>query len=499
MNHKFSRRGFLRMIMSVPAGALLASCNPRVRSTPTSHPETTPGLLQSNPPATAPTATTTPIFARPKKIYKGYYFVQDVETYSTSQFGAISTPSEAEKLCGMLLAHPVSGVEYGPDYFDPDTISACLTIADVFSQHGIDLWLTSWYLGKRIRAFNSGTFPEQYLARQMTPEGVIIPATTLDTDLVGKIPAFDYLNPEAVSWLVDRYKEVYLKPLAPFTSGYYLNEDTLYDQNPPQNNDRISYWELPVYSDAVLGLWQQFCGDHAVTSNGEQVSKFPVHSESMAANGGGKTQYFPGYEVPPVVGIGTPIVSIPRDNGVWESWDEFLTTQFAKTWIGELSKAAYEVNSGNPNFKGVIYSGAHVRSLAYEEVGDPTFVVDPYQQWVPWGTQHGSRLAKTCALPYVDYVVCETFPPIRANLLKFASEFKRIITDQDTEFGIQLHRDDNWGLDQRDLETERWEIIKSLQPMIITRFPINRLFPSDQYYNAQKEALFDERLLAYRK
>ncbi len=35
--------------------------------------------------------------------------------------------------------------------------------------------------------------------------------------------------------------------------------------------------------------------------------------------------------------------------------------------------------------------------------------------------------------------------------------------------------------------------------MIITRFPINRLFPSDQYYNAQKEALFDERLLAYRK
>lgn len=62
-----------------------------------------------------------------------------------------------------------------------------------------------------------------------------------------------------------------------------------------------------------------------------------------------------------------------------------------------------------------------------------------------------------------------------------------------------LHRDDSWGLDGKDTETDRWNMIRHFQPTIISRYPINRLFPTDPYYSEEKEKLFDERLHAYRR
>jgi hypothetical protein len=309
------------------------------------------------------------------------------------------------------------------------------------------------------------------------------------------------MNPKAMSWFISKYKEVYLKPLAPYTSGYFFGEDCLYYAMDPgyQNNSRIDYWELPAYSDPVLQLWQEYCVKNSVTFKGEVVSKFPVHSESMVPNGGGKTQYFPGYNVPSSVESGTSLVSVPRNTGVWESWDDFVTSQYVETWIGGISKAVCEVNSMNPDFKGVIYFGLHTWSLGYEEVVDPSFVVDSYHKWVPWGTQRGVRLSKICALPYVDHIICETFPPIHSNLYKFISTYKQIIEDHNKTFGLMLHRDDDWGLDGWDAESDRWQAIQYFQPTIIARYPIDRLFPTDPYYDEQKEMLFDERLLMYRQ
>ncbi len=162
-------------------------------------------------------------------------------------------------------------------------------------------------------------------------------------------------------------------------------------------------------------------------------------------------------------------------------------------------KGCLDVNSDNPNFKGVIYFGLHNWSLAYEEVIDSTFSVDFIHRWVPWGTQRGVRLSKICDLPTIDYVICETYPPIQANLYEFASEYKRIVKEHHKTFGLMLHRDDSWGLDGKDTETDRWNMIQHFQPTIISRYPINRLFPTDPFYNEEKEKLFDERLCAYRR
>jgi hypothetical protein len=431
-------------------------------------------------------------------VTKGYYFIQAVSTYHSTSWGAISTAAEADSICHILNNHSVSGVEFGPAWFNSDDMTATISVAEVFQSHGIDLWLTSTALQKCIRAFNNGIFPDQYRAYSMTSDGLIVPATVCSLGSPEKVLGFDAMNPEAMSWFLDRYKQVYLTPLAPYTSGYFFGEDCLYYCNDRSNNSRYNYWELPSYSDAVLSLWQEYCVNNSVTFNGEVVAKFPVHDESMVPNGGGKTQYFPGYNVPQSVESGTAVVSIPRDTGVWAAWDDFVTSQYIKTWIGGISKAVYKANFDNPHFKGVIYFGLHFWSLGYEEVTDPTFVIDTYQKWVPWGTQRGVRLSKICELPYVDHIICEAYPPIHANLYKFISTYKQIIRDHNKTFGLMLHRDDHGGLDRDDLESDRWAAIQYFQPTIIARIPIELLFPSYTYYDKDKEALFDQRLQDYR-
>ncbi|MBN1415578.1 MAG: T9SS type A sorting domain-containing protein [Bacteroidales bacterium] len=432
------------------------------------------------------------------EIYKGYYFFQDVSSYNMSMFGAISTAAEADSIINVISKHHVSGVEYGVLYFHPQDIAACIEVAKVFKESGIDLWLSSLNLQGNHHAFNNDVFPDQYRAYMMTPDGSIVPGFVHNVHSE-EVIAFDVMNPEAVNWFINRYKTVFLQPMVPYTSGYFFNEDCLFYAGDQPNNSRINYWELAAYSDAVLQEWQKYCQAHSVTFNNEVVTKFPVHSESMVPNGGGKTQYFPGYNVPSVVEGGTQVVSLPRNTGVWAAWDDFVTSQYVKTWIGGISKAVYEVNLDNPDFKGVIYFGLHNWSLAYEEVTDPTFIVDSFNKWVPWGTQRGVKLSKICALPYVDHIICETFPPISHNMYKFISIYKQIASKHNKTFGVMLHRDDNWGLDGWDMEVDRWDAIQYFQPTIIARIPINRLFPTDQYYNEQKEMLFDERLLNYRK
>jgi hypothetical protein len=113
----------------------------------------------------------------------------------------------------------------------------------------------------------------------------------------------------------------------------------------------------------------------------------------------------------------------------------------------------------------------------------PAYVIDTYHKWVTWGTQREVRLSKICELPHVDHIICETFPPIIGNLYKYISTYKQIIRDHNKTFGLMLHGDDSWGLDGKDLESDRWAAIQYFQPTIIARFPINRLFPTDLYYN----------------
>ncbi len=431
---------------------------------------------------------------------KGYYLIQEVNSYNKSAFGAIATPAEAESIAIVLTQHRVSGVEFGSLYFHDNDVAACKSVAGTLRSRGIDLWLTSAGLQGRIHAFNNDVFPTAYRACAMTTDGTIVPATVWSLGAPQKVPAFDVMNPDAMTWFLDRYKEMYLEPMKQYTSGYFFNEDCLYYGIDPgySNNMRINYYDLPVYSDAVLAQWQQYCKDRSIMDHDTLVSRFPVHTEAMVANGGGKTAHYAGYQVPVSVEAGTSIVSIPRNTGVWAAWDDFLTSLYASSFIEGIAKAVHAVHNGDPGFKGVIYFGLHTWSLGYEEVTDPEFRIDSIMTWVPWGTQRGVRLSKICALPHVDHVVCETYPPLRAHLGAFAREYQRIVKAAGKSYGVQLHRDDDWRLGEKDSEADRWALIQELQPNVVARYPIGRLFPADALYSQHKEESFDSSMAAYR-
>ncbi len=112
----------------------------------------------------------------------------------------------------------------------------------------------------------------------------------------------------------------------------------------------------------------------------------------MVENGEGKTDYFTGYNIPSKVPINTPITLIPVNTGVWAAWDDFITSLYTQNYIGELSKAVYEVNHDNSNFKGVIYFGLYKWSLGYEEVSDTEYKVDSLYENIPWGTKKRCNL-----------------------------------------------------------------------------------------------------------
>ena len=94
-----------------------------------------------------------------QSLERGYYLVQQVNSYSVSAFGAISTPSEANQVAEILKTHQVSGVEYGSLYYHQQDIAACISVADAFQKDGIDLWLSSGGLQAKIHAFNNDVFP----------------------------------------------------------------------------------------------------------------------------------------------------------------------------------------------------------------------------------------------------------------------------------------------------------------------------------------------------
>ncbi|MGH9440270.1 MAG: hypothetical protein ACRD22_20980, partial [Terriglobia bacterium] len=104
----------------------------------------------------------------------------------------------------------------------------------------------------------------------------------------------------------------------------------------------------------MFSLWQAYCRDHNVVSDGALVDKFPVHDPAMVANGGGMTAYFPGWNVPAVVQPGQAFKDLPRAEGVWRHWFDFTCGRFLKNWIGRLAKLANDVNGSESIWKGVM-------------------------------------------------------------------------------------------------------------------------------------------------
>lgn len=420
-----------------------------------------------------------------------YLLVQSLSTYYRSRYGAISTIEEADGIFRELSGR-VDGIEYETLFYSTDDLRVHREIAGRARAYGIELWATSWRLPERIRALIEIT-PE-YQAHRMLHDGTIVPAETN-----GK-PLFDVLNREAVSNFLGEYKKRYLEPFKGLLSGFFFNEDVLvyFGEMDRGNNNRFDYWNNATYSPAVLEAWKEYCRRNNVTFDGRLVDKFPVHRPEMVGNGGGLTGYFPGYNVPEVVRPGQSFSELPRAEGVWRHWHEFTTGLFQSSWIDQVAAMANKVNEKNPEWRGVIYFGLHQWSLPYEGITEKDFTVPSTHKWGAWGMQRGVDLEKMAASPHIDAIICETYPPVSANIGFYVDAFKKVAEKHGKGFGVMLHRDDDWKIDMKE-ERMRWKLINDHSPSIVARYPLKNMLTWGKNFSGQAESLFDSEINKFRE
>jgi hypothetical protein len=438
-----------------------------------------------------------PVVVQPRlRLPRAYLLVQDVSTYNQSKFGAFSTTEEARSLFGQIAGR-VDAVEFGSLFYDDHDLRAHEAVAREAALQGVDLWVSTFRMLRRVRAF--GAIRPEFQAQVMQADGRIVPARTLEEAGYPSETLFDVLNPEAMDWFAGAFRHKYLERMKGLLTGLFFNEDCLtYIAKQPPNTVRYDYWRNPTFSPRVLALWRAYCRQREVTQDGELVDKFPVHDPKMVANGAGRSQFVPGWNVPAEIEPGQRFVDLPRAEGVWRHWYDFTCDLFLKNWIGRIAAAANEVNRGEPGWKGTMYFGLHHWSLPYEEVQDPNFAVPRIHEWCAWGRQRGVDLAKLAGHPDIDAIICETFPPIAANLELFMAEFARITRAAGKTLGVMLHRDDEWPL-KLDEEPRRWALIEKYRPTIITRVPLQHMLPGNEFYTAEGEALFARGLARYKK
>lgn len=429
-----------------------------------------------------------PIECRAKtKLPDGYLLFVVVSTYGESKYGAISTGEEAEKIFSRIK-YKDCGVTFSSLYYNENDLSAHYYIAKVAQKYGIDLWISSCTIIERIGIDAFGKIKPEYQAYVMQKDGSIIPATLEDR------PVFDVLNEDAVTWFLKEYETRYLKRFKGILNGYFFDEDVLTYLDEWKNEKRFDYWKNPTYSPAVLKKWQEYAIKHNVRNNGRLVDKFPVHDPNMVSK---LTEYCPGYNVPAEITPGQRFVNLPKPEGVWRYWFDFICELFINNWIGRIAQVVNEVNEDNPQWYGTIYIGVHSWTLPYEKIIDKDFTVPEIHKWGAWGRQRGMDIELLSKHPEIDYIVCETYPPIEANLEYFIEEYKRMM-DADTKFGLMLHRDDKWKLNL-DEEKRRWELIKKYRPHLLVQFPLTSFFEENEYYSKEGEKYFSEQLNNYRR
>jgi len=415
---------------------------------------------------------------------KGYLLVQEVKTRKQNAISALETAN----LVFSNIKGRVDGVEFVTQDFDDADLTTHKMAADVAKKYGIDLWGSSYHLAleKTSQFGNWKRDNPQFVAYKMNKDGSIVMVDGL----------FDTLNPEAVAWFIAQYKTKYLIPFKGILKGYFINEDVIFSFT--KDNKRFPYYDNATYSPSVLKQWLEYCKTNNIKYNNIIVDKFPVDKRQMVNNGNGQTQYFPDYNIPEYIMLGTRFVDIKQPQGVWKAWYDFISKLFIENWIVALARAANQVNSDNPDWYGVIYFGLHHWTLPYEEIENRNFTVPFRHQWKAWGRQRGIDLAILASQPEIKVIVCETYPKIiEGNLENFISEYKRIVTSNGRLFGLMVHRDDNWKLNI-DEEKERFRIINKYQPQIIVRYPLWWMYPTTRHYIKDMEDNFSKNINEYK-
>ncbi len=365
----------------------------------------------------------------------------------------------------------VDGLELQLITYSRTDLDVTLDISRCARDKGMDVWLCPRPY-KYIH--NLPDVPRRLAAFTMNQAGYIIPALAMNYSY-HYVP--DPLNPDASDFLAEGAYESYWKYFRGIANGYMWPEEKLDTQGGNLMGAPVvvkklrgfeyyhtEYWRVPVYSDRALELWREYCRDNSVEYQGRPVDKFPVDKPDMVKNGGGKTACFPGHN--PIDDIwSVPVKDLPRPQGVWKHWFNFLTRTYTQNHLIRLSRHWQRMfGQERADWRGVLYFGSSPCMLAYEDFAEQEGFLPPGGR--AEGRRMGVDLKTLAQAPEIDYVIHESPKDDDPYLIE---QFNHLVPEP--KRGLMLHAD---GASSLTLETEehRWEMIRRYQPGILALYPL---------------------------
>lgn len=403
------------------------------------------------------------------------------------------------------IAGKVDGLDYVNYWYGPEDAETARRVAEIGREHGIDMWAgIRWF--KQFR--DLPVVPAEYQAWTMDQSGRVFPALWEQRNHI-----VDYLNPEAIDWLLENLAERYWRHVKGPVNGLFFPECRVTCEV-PYGRAGLKPWTLHAYSPYVLSRWREYCADHNVRVSGRVVDRFPVPSATMADGASDSVVYVPDNR-PASVPSFTRLEVIPGGAGVWRAWEDFLCGQFHESFVHRIAAWVNRYNSDEPDWRGVCFFNNDVTMLDYRDfTGGDARTGGALGYW-PQGRRMGVDIKRILGDEEITCFISETIQSVRDYLfvedncpargMKLAAEAGR-----SDDYGFMVHYCPTWGgtgdirapgagiMDDIE-ERLRWDLIRKHKPPVISFYSIPAVLVKEgAWYDAAAADTFWKRLEEYK-
>ncbi len=403
---------------------------------------------------------------------------------------SFTSVEEAQPYLDYVKEH-VDGIEYIPMVYDQSELAPVIEVAKAASGMGIELWFAPRFF-KQIDLYPY--MPQEYNSKWMDETGKITHALRD----VKRRPDIDRMNPDAVKWFLEANYECVLKHFPSDTlHGMFWPEEHLgANLNVMSTTSPHLYHWRPTYSDYCLESWGEYCRENNVVHKDKLVDKFPVHQPHMVANGGGMTEYYPGFNIPQHFSF-ERYVDRPRNSGVWQHFDMWRCKTYLNNFLKPLSRQMHELFNG-PRWRGVVYFGSSGWTLPYEEFTNEYAVPPFYMGDAPFGRQCGIDLPSIFEAPEINYVMHEYSHGIQDSYLAYWHELAiQIAGPHKDRLGLMSFSKASCPTLDPAVDIVRWQYIKQAQPRMLSCYALDVYYLAQSPQDKKVASDFFRRLKAY--
>ncbi len=460
-------------------------------------------------------------YAPPKSLKSGYFLGQEASSLPTNAIFRRLSPyfepfltEDGAKRYFEQIAGKVDGLDYVAYWYEQADAVMHRKIAEIGRSFGVDMWTgIRWH--KQFR--DMPVVPGDCVAWTMEASGAIVPAMWEQRNHL-----FDYLNPQAVDWMMDVLEERYWPHVKGVVNGLMFPECRVTCEV-PYGREGLKPWTLHAYSPYVLEQWQKYCAEHDVRYEGKQVDRFLVPSPGMAnppsvASGlsvkPNQTMYVPDNR-PGAVPAFTRYADIARGTEVWCAWEDFLCELFHRNFVHRIAARVNRYNADVKDWRGVCFFNNDATILDYRNFETRTARTGLALGYWPQGRRMGVDIRRLMKDPELTCFISETLQSVSDYIryeenplshgMELAKEYGR-----ERDYGFMVHYCHLWGQTadihipgggiMDDIEEDmRWEMIHKYRPPIISFYSIPAVLVREgAWYNQESAERFWKRLVEYK-